>query len=52
MSLYGHEISDEITPLEANLGWICKLNTRISRTRRFSEIKKKKACRENSSVLK
>jgi aminomethyltransferase len=26
MSLYGHEISDEITPLEANLGWICKLN--------------------------
>ncbi len=27
MSLYGHEISDEITPLEAKLGWICKLNT-------------------------
>ncbi len=27
MSLYGHEISDEITPLEANLGWICKFNT-------------------------
>ena len=27
MSLYGHEISDEINPLEANLGWICKLNT-------------------------
>ena len=27
MSLYGHEISDETTPLEANLGWICKLNT-------------------------
>ncbi len=26
MSLYGYEISDEITPLEANLGWICKLN--------------------------
>jgi aminomethyltransferase len=26
MSLYGHEISDSITPLEANLGWICKLN--------------------------
>lgn len=26
MSLYGHEISDEITPLEAGLGWICKLN--------------------------
>ncbi|HEX9959298.1 MAG TPA: glycine cleavage system aminomethyltransferase GcvT [Pyrinomonadaceae bacterium] len=26
MSLYGHEMSDEITPLEANLGWICKLN--------------------------
>ena len=25
MSLYGHEISDEISPLEANLGWICKL---------------------------
>ena len=26
MSLYGHELSTEITPLEANLGWICKLN--------------------------
>ncbi len=26
MSLYGHEISDEFTPLEANLGWICKLD--------------------------
>lgn len=27
MSLYGNELSDEITPLEANLGWICKLKT-------------------------
>jgi len=27
MSLYGHELSDEITPLEANLGWICRLKT-------------------------
>lgn len=26
MSLYGHELSDEISPLEANLGWICKFN--------------------------
>lgn len=26
MSLYGHELGDDITPLEANLGWICKLN--------------------------
>ncbi|GIU82003.1 MAG: glycine cleavage system aminomethyltransferase GcvT [Acidobacteria bacterium] len=25
MSLYGHELSDTITPLEANLSWICKL---------------------------
>ena len=25
MSLYGHELSDEITPLEGNLGWITKL---------------------------
>jgi aminomethyltransferase len=25
MSLYGHELSDAITPLEANLGWITKL---------------------------
>jgi len=25
MSLYGHELSDSITPLEANLGWITKL---------------------------
>ena len=27
MSLYGHELNDEVTPLEANLGWICKLKT-------------------------
>ena len=26
MSLYGHEIDEEHTLLEANLGWICKLN--------------------------
>lgn len=26
MSLYGHELSDTITPLEANLGWICKID--------------------------
>ncbi|HEX8844484.1 MAG TPA: glycine cleavage system aminomethyltransferase GcvT [Pyrinomonadaceae bacterium] len=26
MSLYGHEINEETTLLEANLGWICKLN--------------------------
>jgi aminomethyltransferase len=26
MSLYGHELGDEISPLEAGLGWICKLN--------------------------
>lgn len=25
MSLYGHELSEDISPLEANLGWICKL---------------------------
>ncbi len=25
MSLYGHELSDDITPLEAGLGWIVKL---------------------------
>jgi aminomethyltransferase len=25
MSLYGHELNDDITPLEANLSWICKL---------------------------
>jgi len=25
MSLYGHELSDDITTLEANLGWITKL---------------------------
>lgn len=25
MSLYGHELADEITPLEAGLGWITKL---------------------------
>ena len=27
MSLYGNEINDQTTPLEANLGWICKLKT-------------------------
>jgi aminomethyltransferase len=26
MALYGHEIDDRTTLLEANLGWICKLN--------------------------
>jgi aminomethyltransferase len=26
MSLYGHEIDDQITVLEADLGWICKLD--------------------------
>jgi aminomethyltransferase len=26
MSLYGHELADDISPLEANLGWICKPN--------------------------
>lgn len=26
MALYGHEISEETTLLEANLGWICKLD--------------------------
>ncbi|MFM9903934.1 MAG: glycine cleavage system aminomethyltransferase GcvT [Pyrinomonadaceae bacterium] len=26
MSLYGHELGDDITPLEANLGWITKLD--------------------------
>ena len=26
MALYGHEIDETTTLLEANLGWICKLN--------------------------
>ncbi|MBX7218668.1 MAG: glycine cleavage system aminomethyltransferase GcvT [Blastocatellia bacterium] len=26
MALYGHEIDDTTTPLEADLGWICKLS--------------------------
>ena len=26
MCLYGHEIDDTTTPLEAGLGWICKLD--------------------------
>ena len=26
MSLYGHELADDISPLEANLGWIVKLD--------------------------
>ena len=26
MSLYGHELSDQISPLEAGLSWICKLD--------------------------
>jgi aminomethyltransferase len=25
LSLYGHELGDDISPLEAGLGWICKL---------------------------
>ncbi|MFN0139802.1 MAG: glycine cleavage system aminomethyltransferase GcvT [Pyrinomonadaceae bacterium] len=30
MSLYGHELGDDITPLEANLGWITKLGKEAS----------------------
>jgi len=26
MSLYGHELGEDISPLEAGLGWICKLD--------------------------
>ena len=26
-ALYGHEIGPDITPLEANLGWVCKLGS-------------------------
>ncbi|OYT73624.1 MAG: glycine cleavage system protein T [Chloracidobacterium sp. CP2_5A] len=26
LALYGHEIDDAVTPLEAGLGWICKLD--------------------------
>ena len=26
MALYGHEIDDQTTPWEANLGWICKMS--------------------------
>lgn len=26
-ALYGHEINADITPLEANLGWVCKFET-------------------------
>jgi len=41
MSLYGHEISDEITPLEANLGWICKLKTEFIGRDALAEQKEK-----------
>lgn len=41
MSLYGHEISDEITPLEANLGWICKLKTEFIGRDALVELKEK-----------
>ena len=34
MSLYGHELGDDITPLEANLGWITKLGKAASFTGR------------------
>lgn len=30
MSLYGHELGDDITPFEANLGWITKLDKQNS----------------------
>jgi glycine cleavage system T protein len=26
-ALYGHEINEDTTPLEANLGWVCKFDT-------------------------
>ena len=35
MALYGNDIDDTVTPLEANLGWIVKLHEgRLRRTRR------------------
>lgn len=34
MSLYGHELSDEITPYEANLAWITKLDKQTDFTGR------------------
>ncbi len=40
MSLYGHEISDEIMPLEANLGWICKLDTEFIGRDALAKLKK------------
>ncbi|HEV7644083.1 MAG TPA: glycine cleavage system aminomethyltransferase GcvT [Pyrinomonadaceae bacterium] len=39
MSLYGHEISDTLNPLEANLGWICKLNKEFIGRNALAKIK-------------
>lgn len=42
MSLYGHELSDEITPLEANLGWITKFQKgEFTGSKRLAELKEK-----------
>ncbi|MCO6512370.1 MAG: glycine cleavage system aminomethyltransferase GcvT [Aridibacter famidurans] len=41
MSLYGHELSDKITPIEANLGWICKLKTDFIGCEALRDLKEK-----------
>ncbi len=42
MSLYGHEITEDTTLLEANLGWICKLD-KLEFTGRDALIEQKEA---------
>jgi aminomethyltransferase len=39
MSLYGHEISDTLNPIEANLGWICKLDKEFIGRNALTKIK-------------
>jgi aminomethyltransferase len=43
MSLYGHELGDDITPLEANLGWITKLKKESDFIGRDALVKLKEA---------
>ena len=50
MSLYGHELGDDISPLEANLGWITKLKKDSDFTGRDALVKQKEAGLERKLV--
>ena len=51
MALYGNDIDDTVTPLEANLAWIVKLDEgRLRRPRRARQAEGARASRASSSA--